>query len=175
MVIPLRIKYRPLKVKYLLFKCECINKQANRIKLDIHGSVHHDIIYENDQQDVAVQDNLLFLDCSTCFEPYFRLSSGAFNCITASGITQVCRCWLVSRRCCTEIKNQQRYASTIFSCVSNYASSSSDCTQPIAGCLVGDELGSLGVPRPNVQVLHWHFFAGAEENWDNLVKVAGAT
>jgi hypothetical protein len=24
------------------------------VKLDIHGSVHHDIIYENDQQDATV-------------------------------------------------------------------------------------------------------------------------
>ena len=43
-------------------------------------SVHHTfqaIIYENDQQDAAVYDNLLFLGCSTCFERYFRSSSGA--------------------------------------------------------------------------------------------------
>ena len=39
--------------------------------------VHQDIIYENDQQDATVWDNLLFLGCSTCFERYFRLSSGA--------------------------------------------------------------------------------------------------
>jgi hypothetical protein len=54
MVIPLRIKYWPLKVKYLLFKYECINKRADRIKRDIHGSVHHNIIYENDQQVATV-------------------------------------------------------------------------------------------------------------------------
>jgi len=29
-------------------------KKGNKIKLDIHGSVHHDIIYENDQQDATV-------------------------------------------------------------------------------------------------------------------------
>jgi len=70
-----------------------------------------------------------------------------------------------------------RYCSAFFTvyCVSNYAFSSSDCTQQIAGCLVGNELGSLGVPRPNVWGLHWHLFAGAEENWDNLVRVVGAT
>jgi hypothetical protein len=27
--------------------------------------VHHDIIYENDQQDATVYDNLLFFGCST--------------------------------------------------------------------------------------------------------------
>ena len=37
----------------------------------------YDIIYENDQQDTTVQDSLLFLGCSTCFERYFRSSSGA--------------------------------------------------------------------------------------------------
>jgi len=46
-------------------------------KLDIHVCVHHDIIYKNDQQDATVKDNLLFLGCSACFEPYFRSSSGA--------------------------------------------------------------------------------------------------
>jgi len=35
------------------------------------------LIYENDQQDATVQDNLLFLGCSTCFVRYFRSSSGA--------------------------------------------------------------------------------------------------
>jgi len=30
-------------------------------KLDIHGFVHQDIIYENDQQDATVYDNLLFI------------------------------------------------------------------------------------------------------------------
>jgi len=35
------------------------------------------IIYENDQQDATVSDNLLFLGCWTCFERYFRSSSGA--------------------------------------------------------------------------------------------------
>jgi len=34
-------------------------------------------IYENGQQDATVQGNLLFLGCSTCFERYFRSSSGA--------------------------------------------------------------------------------------------------
>ena len=67
-----------------------------------------------------------------------------------------------------------RNAFFTFSCVSNYASGSSDCVQPIAGCLVGNELRSLDVPRPDVQVLHWHLLAGAEENWDNLVRVVGA-
>ena len=38
--------------------------------------MHHVIIYENDQQDATVKDNLLFLGCSTCFERYFRSSSG---------------------------------------------------------------------------------------------------
>jgi len=33
------------------------------------------IIYENDQQDATVWDNLLFLGCSTRFERYFRSSS----------------------------------------------------------------------------------------------------
>ena len=45
--------------------------------LNIHVSVHHDTIYENDQQDATVYDNLLFLGCSTCFELYFRSSSEA--------------------------------------------------------------------------------------------------
>ena len=35
------------------------------------------IIYENDQQDATVWDNLLFLGCSTRFERYFRSSSEA--------------------------------------------------------------------------------------------------
>jgi len=35
------------------------------------------IIHENDQQDATVSDNLLLLGCSTCFERYFRPSSGA--------------------------------------------------------------------------------------------------
>jgi hypothetical protein len=34
-------------------------------------------VYENDQRDATVLDNLLFLDYSTCFERYIRLSSGA--------------------------------------------------------------------------------------------------
>jgi len=46
------------------------------IELDIHVSVHYDIIYENDQHDATVYDNLLFLGCFTCFERYFRSSSG---------------------------------------------------------------------------------------------------
>ena len=40
---------------------------------------------------------------------------------------------------------------------------------------MGNELGSLGVPPPYVQVLHWHLLAGAEENRDGLVRVVGAT
>jgi len=40
---------------------------------------------------------------------------------------------------------------------------------------VGNELGRLGVPRPNVWVLHWHLLAEAEKNWENLVRVVGAT
>jgi len=51
------------------------NKQDKQ--LDIHVPVHHDVIYGNDQQDATVYDNLLFLGCSTCFERYFRSSSGA--------------------------------------------------------------------------------------------------
>jgi len=35
------------------------------------------IIYVNNQQDATVWDNLLSLDFSTCFERYFRSSSGA--------------------------------------------------------------------------------------------------
>ena len=46
-------------------------------ELDIHGSVHQVIFHENDQQDAIVQDNLLFLGCSTYCERYFRSSSGA--------------------------------------------------------------------------------------------------
>jgi hypothetical protein len=37
-------------------------------KLDIHGSMPYDTIYENDEKVVTLQDNLLFLECSTCFE-----------------------------------------------------------------------------------------------------------
>jgi hypothetical protein len=48
-----------------------------RCCFDIHVSVHHDIIHENDQQDATVQANLLFVGCSTCFERYFRSSLGA--------------------------------------------------------------------------------------------------
>jgi len=33
------------------------------------------MIYKNDQQDATVYDNLIFFDCSTCFEQYFRSSS----------------------------------------------------------------------------------------------------
>ena len=39
--------------------------------------MHHDITYENYQQNAAVWDNLSFLGCCTCFEGYFRSSSGA--------------------------------------------------------------------------------------------------
>jgi hypothetical protein len=39
----------------------------------------NNIIYENDQKDAKVYDNLLFFGCSTCFERYFRSSSGASN------------------------------------------------------------------------------------------------
>jgi len=47
-------------------------------EFDIHGFVYHDIIfYKNDQQGATVWDNLLFLDCSTCFKRYFRSLSGA--------------------------------------------------------------------------------------------------
>jgi hypothetical protein len=31
------------------------------------------------QQDATVLDNLLFFDCSTCFERYFRSSLGAYG------------------------------------------------------------------------------------------------
>jgi hypothetical protein len=39
------------------------------------------IIYENDQQDATtrMKDNLLFIGCSTCFEQYFRSSSGDYK------------------------------------------------------------------------------------------------
>jgi len=47
--------------------------------LDIHVSVHRDTVYENDQQDATVMDNLLFHGCSTCFERYIRSSSGAYK------------------------------------------------------------------------------------------------
>ena len=58
---------------------ECLRclGEVTRHKLDIRGCVHHNIIYGNDQQDATVQDNLSFLGCSTCFERYFRSSSGA--------------------------------------------------------------------------------------------------
>jgi hypothetical protein len=46
-------------------------------QFDIHVSVHHDTIKENDQQDATVYDNLVFLGSSTCFERYFRSSSRA--------------------------------------------------------------------------------------------------
>jgi len=39
--------------------------------------INHYIVYENDQRDATVFGNLLFLRCSTCFERYFRSSSGA--------------------------------------------------------------------------------------------------
>ena len=39
--------------------------------------MRHDTIYENDQQDETVWDNLLFLSCYTFFERYFRSSSGS--------------------------------------------------------------------------------------------------
>ena len=37
----------------------------------------YELIYENDQQDATVWNNLLFIGCSTYFERYFRSSSGA--------------------------------------------------------------------------------------------------
>jgi hypothetical protein len=43
---------------------------------NLHDMVIRHRIYENDQQDATVYDNLLFLGRSTCFERYFR-SSGA--------------------------------------------------------------------------------------------------
>ena len=49
----------------------------SKFRVNICGSVHRDIIYENDQQDATVQDNLLFLSCFTRFERYYRSSSGA--------------------------------------------------------------------------------------------------
>ena len=42
-----------------------------------HGLRKDNLKYENDQQDATVWDNLLFLGCCTCFERYFRSSSGA--------------------------------------------------------------------------------------------------
>jgi len=36
-----------------------------------YQSTVHDVMYENDQQDATVCDNLLFLGCCTCFERYF--------------------------------------------------------------------------------------------------------
>jgi hypothetical protein len=41
------------------------------------NSAFKGLIYVNNQQDGTVEDNLLFLDCSTCFERYFRSSTGA--------------------------------------------------------------------------------------------------
>jgi len=54
-----------------------INVHNLKNRLDIHVFVHHDIIYENNQEDATVHDSLLFLGCSTCFGRYFRSSSGA--------------------------------------------------------------------------------------------------
>ena len=63
---------------------------------DIRGSVHHDIIYENDQQSATVSDNFLFLGCSTCFERYFRSSSGASKLYLQLLVLHTCCCRLVS-------------------------------------------------------------------------------
>ena len=112
------------------------------LKLDIHVSVHHDIIYENYQQDatvnldiwLAVHHSITYLLFPTWFTKrtrdlcikleiinkmqlcgiiYYSLaalhvSSVIFahhqehlNCITASGVTHLCRCWLVSWECCS--------------------------------------------------------------------------
>ena len=65
---------RNLRVNAILV-CKFMKKNGFDI-LDNRVSVHHDSIYENDQQDTTVWDNLLFLGCATCFEQYFRSSSG---------------------------------------------------------------------------------------------------
>jgi hypothetical protein len=49
----------------------CRHGNEHAYKLDIHVSVHHNIIYKNEQQDATLQDNLLFLGCSTRFGRYF--------------------------------------------------------------------------------------------------------
>jgi hypothetical protein len=41
------------------------------------NSAFKGLIYEDDQKDATVYDNLLFLGCSTCFEQYFSSLSGA--------------------------------------------------------------------------------------------------
>jgi hypothetical protein len=63
------------------------------------------VIDENDQQDVTALYNLLFLGFSTCFERYFAHHQEHLNCITASGITHVCRCRLVSWECWTPFQH----------------------------------------------------------------------
>jgi len=54
------------------------------------------LIYENDQQVATVYDNLLFLSCSTCFERYFRSSSGVSKLYYSFWYYTRCHCRLVS-------------------------------------------------------------------------------
>ena len=61
------------------------------------------IIYENDQQDATVQDNLLFhysLTAQHVSSDIFAHHQEHLNSITASGITQVCRCQLAATYVC---------------------------------------------------------------------------
>jgi len=67
---------------------------------DTHVSVHHDIIYENYQQDATVYENLLFFGCSTCFERYFRSSSGASKLYYSFWYYTVCRRWPAATYVC---------------------------------------------------------------------------
>ena len=47
-----------------------LNYQCIHLKVGV-------MLHENDQRDATVYDNLLFPGCCTCFERYFRSSSGA--------------------------------------------------------------------------------------------------
>jgi hypothetical protein len=74
------------------------------------------MLYENDQQDATVWDNLLFLGCSTCFERYFRSSSGAsklyysFWCVIPEAVIQFRSSWWwakISLKTCRAAKDNK--------------------------------------------------------------------
>jgi len=49
-----RTEYLNSILHSVLHIADAIDFRSTKNRLDIHGSVHHDIIYENDQQDVIV-------------------------------------------------------------------------------------------------------------------------
>jgi hypothetical protein len=82
-------------------RCTSVPTKLNvrRNVLDVHVSVHHDIIYENDQKMQLCRIIYYSLIALLVSSDIFAHHQEHLNCIIASGITHACRCRLVSWEC----------------------------------------------------------------------------